>query len=77
MGIRTGGGRVWAEFLPPPLLNRLKFEPGVSNRCHDVLMMSANLSASAILNITVLIIVSLLTEVASYYGHIWQWIKIF
>ena len=51
MGIRTGGGRMWAESLPPPVLNRLNFEPGVSNRCHDALMMSANLSASAILNI--------------------------
>lgn len=42
---------MWAESLPPPVLNRLNFEPGVSNRCHDALMMSANLSASAILNI--------------------------
>ena len=30
---------------------RFKFQPNVCNRCHDLLMMSANLSDIAILNI--------------------------
>ena len=44
----------------------LKFQPNVCNRCHDLLMMSMNLSDIAILNIksAVLIIAVLLTELA-------------
>ena len=43
-----------------------KFQPNVCNRCHDLLMMSMNLSDIAILNIksAVLIIAVLLTELA-------------
>ena len=37
-----------------------KFQPNVCNRCHDLLMMSMNLSDIAILNIKVLIIAVLL-----------------
>ena len=33
----------------------LKFQPNVCNRCHDLLMMSINLSHVAILNINALI----------------------
>ena len=33
----------------------LKFQPNVCNRCHDLLMMSINLSHIAILNINALI----------------------
>ena len=44
----------------------LKFQPNVCNRCHDLLMMSMNLSDIAILNIksAILIIAVLLTELA-------------
>ena len=41
-----------------------KFQPNVCNGCHDLLMMSMNLSDSAILNIKVLIIALLLVELA-------------
>ena len=37
-----------------------KFQPNVCNICHDLLMMSMNLSSIAILNIKVLIIAALL-----------------
>ena len=41
-----------------------KFQPDVCNRCHDVLMMSLDLSNIAILNIMVLVIVVLLAKLA-------------
>ena len=41
-----------------------KFQPNVCNGCHDLLMMSMNLSDIATLNITVLIISVLLAELA-------------
>ena len=41
-----------------------EFQPNVCNRCHDLLMMSINLSDIATLNIKVLISVVLLAELA-------------
>ena len=41
-----------------------KFQSNVCNRCHDLLIMSMNLSDIPILNIRLLIIAVLLTELA-------------
>ena len=46
------------------LNKEFKFRPNVWYRCHDLLMMSRNLSGITILNIKVLIITVLLTGLA-------------
>ena len=46
---KTSASKVWYYWY---FLNySLKFQPNVCNRCHDLLMMSMNLSNIAILNI--------------------------
>ena len=45
---------------------RFNFQPHVWNKCHDLLMMTMNLSDIAILNIKMLIISVLLRELAKF-----------
>ena len=46
------------------LNKRLKFQPNICNECHDLLIVSMNLSDIAILNIKLLNIAVLLVELA-------------